>query len=151
MSNRERNSLNYHINYLNICPPANDKLNEVIDACQWYVSSSKEKKTFIKRFVTWYVKHFLRYTFDAVFRGWPIKINKKITIAITYEPVRTLDKFEKKRYVISDRVFGYMFCLTMYGPLLKNYEWYPDEFLMTRLRLLVDSDEVYKLIKHEKK
>jgi hypothetical protein len=129
-------------------PNEKRKLEEIIDNIEWRISSSKEKKTFSSRHVNWFLKYFFRYSFDAIFKGYPIKIFHRLTIAITYEPLRTLDKNEQKRYVISDRLFGYMFCLRMYGPFFcEDFEWYPDDFLMNRLRLLVNSDDVYKLIK----
>ena len=127
---------------------SNKLQDEVIDSIEWQVSSKKDKKTRNTQYVKWIIATYLKYAWVAFFNGYPIRILDGANIFLYKEPVRNLDKKEEGIYFTSNRVFGYMFSISIEGRFHDpGYRFYPGPHLAKRLQETLDSDIIYELIK----
>ena len=96
---------------------------------------------------------YLYYAWRAVINGWTIKVRTSSTqtsvkLTLEKEPVRKLEKREKGKYFISNKLFGEMFSINMRGDQIdQEYIWTPCEELSEMLQDSLDSDNIYELIK----
>lgn len=87
--------------------------------------------------------------FEAVLNGYPIVIRKRIRMSLEFLPVRRIYSRTKRIYILSNRLFDYMFYVSMKCKYQYNkyYIFVPSNNLKERVRERINTDAVYKLVK----
>jgi hypothetical protein len=125
-----------------------NRFEEIVNKIEWRISTKKDRKTKTSCFVKWVLKRYLKYAFEALINGYPIKIRRAVNIYLEVEPIRELTKEEKKYYLTSNKYYGYIFCIKMRGWYFDpEYIFYPEQSILDRLQEVLDSDLVYEFIK----
>jgi len=119
-----------------------------------HVATREDQRYYcMSRNVHWIIQMYLYYAWRALVNGWPIKVRAgwdttPVTMTLEKEPVRKMNKREKKRFFLSNKLFGDMFFVKMSGDQIDpGYNWYPDKDLASLLQKSLDSDNIYELMK----
>lgn len=108
----------------------------------------------LNKMINKFMIQYFDYATEAVINGYPVviissrKINAGIRFQLIYEPVRELTEQEQRIYLKSDKVVEYIFKIEFINHVINNrMVWYPDSKLRERLQEVLNSDNVYQLVK----
>ena len=101
------------------------------------------------KYTRWILLRYLHYALEALIHGYPIHIYYQAHMILTYSPVKYLTNSQKKRYMFSSRVFGYMFYLSITGKYIDDiyFDFYIDKKLKKRIEEKLNTDSIYEFIK----
>jgi len=124
------------------------EFKEIKDRCEKKLSNKPDKITWTAKEFRLVIWIYIYWMIRAAINGYPIKIRTVGMFALHKEPVRGLSEDEKKRYFLSNRLFGPMFTLKFTGKKFPDhFYFYPNQKIIRKLGYILDSDTVYELNK----
>lgn len=103
--------------------------------------------------VKWIIDRYIHYMKLALINGHEINLsgfNHTIMRAsLKYKFVHKIGRKDRLRYMVSNRMFGHLFCLdvNMFYTDKKDYVFYPDKEFKVKFEEVLNTDQVFKYVR----